>query len=277
MLKGADKKEEIELNLFLLALQQLHGYDFTAYARSSLLRRVDQLKSRLQVKQTSELIPVLFHQPDKLPSIINTLTVPVSKLFRNASVFCVIRDKLLPYLKTFPKPIVWVAGCARGEEAYSLAIMLKEEGLLGKTQIFATDLSPQALQIANSGALSKLLEPEDAKRYQQAGGHSSLSDFFTTENGVSKLNDELLAAISFQQHNLVNEGAFISPQLLLCRNVFIYFNRELQEKVLKLFLNSLDDNAFLILGPKETLSFSVYKTRFSSVDLNSSIYQIRDA
>ncbi len=269
----ANSEEELELNLFLQALQQLNGYDFTAYARASLIRRVNQLKSALRVEHTSDLIPILFHQPDKLPTIIKTLTVPVSKLFRNPPVFCAIRDQIIPYLKTFPKLTVWVAGCASGEEAYSLAILLKEEGILNKTQIFATDLSPLALQIASSGTLRHGLEPEDAKRYQQAGGNTSLSDFFTTKHGYSILNEELLASISFQQHNLVREAAFTSPQLLLCRNVFIYFNRDLQNQVLKLFLSSLDDSGFLILGLKESIEFSAYKTEFKVIDQKLSIYQ----
>jgi chemotaxis protein methyltransferase CheR len=231
------------------------------------------LKNELKVKHTSDLIPILFHQPEKLPTIIKTLTIPVSKLFRNPSVFCAIRDQILPYLETFPKLTIWVAGCASGEEAYSLAILLKEEGALNKTQIFATDLSPLALQIASSGTLRHSLEPEDAKRYQLAGGHTSLSDFFTTKHGRSKLNEELLASISFQQHNLVKEAAFTTPQLLLCRNVFIYFNRDLQNKVLKLFLNNLDDSGFLVLGPKESIEFSIYKTQFKVIDKSLSIYQ----
>ena len=264
---------EIEINLFLLAVKQVYGYDFTAYARASLRRRIQRLMETMEVDNISSLIPLVFHDVNFGQHAISTLTVSVSELFRNPSVFKALREKVIPYLKTFPAINIWVAGCASGEEAYSIAILCKEEGVLNRTQIYATDICPIALKQAESGILRESLSRKDAQRYQDSSGSSSLSEYFTTQHGFSKLNEQLLSHITFQQHDMINEAAFITPQLLLCRNVLIYFNIELQNNVLDTFYHCLDGAGYLVIGPKENLNLTTQYSNYNVIDKAAMIHK----
>jgi chemotaxis protein methyltransferase CheR len=266
---------ELEINLFLNAMKQVHGYDFTSYAGASISRRVLHLRDDMGLEHVSSLIPKAVHDQGFLEHAVSTLTVSVSELFRDPEVFKLLRQEVVSYLETFPKIDIWIAGCASGEEAYSIAILLQEEGLLERSQIYATDICLVALEHATSGILREKLTPDDARRYQEAGGTGSLSDYFTTMHGFSKLRGELLSHISFQQHDMIKESAFVTPQLLMCRNVLIYFNKSLQEQVLKKFRQCLNDMGFLVIGPKENLSLSDQFMYFNIIDDKTKVHQKR--
>lgn len=265
--------EEIELDIFIHAVRKLTGYDMSNYARASLMRRVKSHQQRSGLETISELIPKLVASADFRKNIINNLTVCVSELFRNPTVFQSIKENILPYLASYPRLDIWIAGCSKGEEAYSLAILLAENGLLERSYIHATDINTQALEQARSGVLTNTLNREDASRYNQAGGEYSLSRYFSTAYGKVKLSQELLDRITFSHHNLIQEAEFCSAQLVLCRNVMIYFDSQLQEIALKRLFNSIVDRGFLVIGPKENIHFSAHKKRLKTIDRKSQIYQ----
>lgn len=246
------KIQDIELGLLLEALWQRHGYDFRNYAKASLKRRVLALavQERLSI---AELIPRLLRDKDYLSQVIAQLSVPVSEMFRDPPVFKVLRKAVLPLLKTYPRINIWQAGCATGEEVYSLAILLQEEGLLERTQIYATDINDIALHKAEDGIFSVQNLPDFERNYRNSGGNATLSDYYVANADFFRIHQYLRQKIVFAHHNLVSDGVFCEVQLLLCRNVLIYFNDELQKKVLELFYNSLVRSGFLCLGTRESL------------------------
>lgn len=223
-------KEKIELDLFLEALFQFHGYNLKNYSRDSLMRRVKSLMHKQKLDSISALIPLLANSESFRSHAINHLTVNVSALFRDPDVFAKLKQYVFPYLKSYPRLSIWIAGCAEGLEAYSLAILLEEEGLLERTHIFATDISSKVLKQASSGVLSESLNSEDVERYNQSSGIVSLSDYFVTAYGKQKLKQQILSKITFEHHDLTQQPAFLSAQLILCRNVLIYFDKKLKKK-----------------------------------------------
>ncbi|MFW5451773.1 MAG: CheR family methyltransferase [Methylophagaceae bacterium] len=274
MESGIDKDtEQIELELFLEALLRFHHYDLKSYSRDSLLRRVKALMNEQRLGSISALIALLAHDEHFRIHAINYLTVNVSYLFRDPDVFAALKQSVFPYLTSFPRLSIWVAGCAEGLEAYSLAILLEEEGLLERSHIFATDINSKVLQQASSGVLSSPLNSDDVDRYNQSLGTASLSEYFVTAYGKQKLKQQLLSKITFEHHDLSQQPVFLSAQLILCRNVLIYFDKQLKEKVVDLLTESLEDNGHLVIGTKESIEFLNLEHDYLTIDKACNIYK----
>lgn len=267
------KIQDIEMSLFLDALFQRYGYDFRNYAKASLKRRLLAVLAAASCNTLAELIPRLLRDEDYLTEIITHLSVPVTEMFRDPHVFKTLRESVLPVLKTHPRFNVWQAGCATGEEVYSLVIMLEEEGLLEHAQIYATDINEKALQMAEDGIFSMRSLPEYQRNYKSAGGKAKLSDYYVANADFFRIHERLRKKIVFANHNLVSDGVFCEVQLILCRNVLIYFNNELQRHVLELFHESLARGGFLCLGSRESLRAVETENLFSEVDHEAMIFK----
>lgn len=208
-----------------------------------------------------------FHQ------ILPLFTVSTTEMFRDPEFFKMLREQVVPFLKTYPTLKIWVAGCSTGEEVYSLAILLKEEGLYDRSVIFATDINPQALKVAESGIYELSTIQTFSKNYTAAGGPRSPSEYYTADYGCARFDPSLRTQIVFSEHNLVTDNVFAEMHLVLCRNVLIYFRRPLQDHVLTLFAQSLTRRGFLALGSKESVRFSSASPYFDAVDEHCRIYQ----
>ncbi|MBF0129589.1 MAG: protein-glutamate O-methyltransferase CheR [Alphaproteobacteria bacterium] len=271
-MKQADV-ESIEIQLFLDALRLRHGYDFRDYARSSLKRRLRALTADQGFRSLSELLPRLLHDGTFLPEIIASLSVPVTEMFRDPEVFRSLRVHAPPLLRSYGYTNIWQAGCATGEEVYSLAILLKEENLYGRAQIYATDINGVALAKAEEAVFPIAPMKAYSENYTKSGGLSSLSDYYIAKYHFAKMDDSLKENILFTHHNLAMDGPFCEMHLILCRNVLIYFNRTLQNRVLRLFRDSLARGGILCLGAKETLEFSDVADDFVAIDLPHRIFR----
>lgn len=266
--------EDVELELFIRAMQMRHGYDFSQYARASFKRRVIGLARSLGAESVSELIGRMLREDALLPQIVAGVSVPVSEMFRNPSVFRALREQVFPILASYPHINIWQAGCAYGQEVYSLAILLEEAGLYGRTQIFATDFNDAALARAAEGIFNLRDARQYSENYLACGGAHSLSDYYHARYDFIKLDDRIKRHITFANHNLVADGVFCEAHLILCRNVLIYFSDPLQDRVLKLFRDSLARGGFLCLGNKESISFASTAPDFAIVDERSRIYRL---
>ncbi|QRG07056.1 protein-glutamate O-methyltransferase CheR [Xanthobacter dioxanivorans] len=267
--------ETIEVDLFVEALHRRYGYDFRDYSRASLTRRVRNLVTSLNLATISDLTTRLLHQPGRIAEVISGLSVPVSEFFRDPSVFLTLKEKVFPHLASYPQINVWQAGCAHGEEIYSLAILLSEAGLYERTRIFATDISKSALARAREGIFPLREAPDAARRYLAAGGAHSFSAYYHARYDLMKLDERLISRVTFAEHNLVTDGVFCEAHLILCRNVLIYFTTPLQDRVLARFAESLVRGGFLCVGTRENLEFSPARTQFQLVDANAQLYRLR--
>lgn len=265
--------EDIEVDLFVEAVRRRHGYDFSHYARASLKRRVLALPQALGRKSVSDLIPLVVHEAGMLSSILSQLSVPVTEMFRDPEVFLALRKDVLPLLQSYPRINIWQVGCATGEEAYSLAIMLAEEGLYHRTQIIATDINDIALAKAEEGILAADGLARYAANYAKAGGTRRLADYFKVQSNLARIDEELKKNIMFAHHNVVSEGVFCEAQLVICRNVLIYFDRVLQAQVLGRLRDSLARGGILCLGAKETLALPDAQRDFTVLDEPRRIYR----
>lgn len=257
--------EDVELELFVQALRLRHGQDFSGYARASLKRRVASLVEAGGHDSLASLTSRLLREDALLPQVLAGLSVPVSNMFRNPWVFRLLRDEVLPVLASWPRITIWQAGCAHGEEVYSLAILLEEAGLYDRTTIHASDFSEAALARAREGIYALRDARGYAENYLAAGGSRSLSDYYVARYEHLKLDERLKRNIHFISHNLVADGVFCEAQLILCRNVLIYFANPLQNQVLGLFRDSLVRGGFLCLGTKESLDFAPNGQAFTAV------------
>lgn len=264
---------DIEISLFLDAMLARHGYDFHHYAKASLKRRIVGLAQAEGCQAIAELIPRLLREDGFLPRALARLSVPVTEMFRDPLVFLTLRREVLPLLESYPRIAIWQAGCASGEECASLAILLKEAGLLQKVQIYATDINDSALAAAEEGVYPARAVAEAEGNYRKAGGIASLADYFHTAYGFSKLADDIRGRIVFAHHNLVADGVFCEVHMVLCRNVLIYFDRNLQGRVASLFHDSLARGGFLCLGNRESLQFTSVADRFKIVDGECRIFK----
>ncbi len=272
------KKEEIEkieIDLFLEALYQRHGYDFRHYAQASVRRRVRQLLAKGGYARVSDLIAPVLYDEAFAKTIIGEFSIAVTEMFRDPDFYRSIRQKVVPYLKTYPFIKIWHAGCATGEEVYSLAILLQEEGLYNRATIFATDFNDTVLDKAKEGIYALKDIRQYTANYQKAGGARSFGDYYHAQYELAIMDQSLKDNITFASHNLVTDGVFGEMHLVFCRNVLIYFDRTLQNRVLGLFNDSLNYGGFLGLGSKETLQFSEVAERFKVVDDQAKIYQKR--
>lgn len=266
---------DIEIRLLVEAIFLRYGQDFRDYAQASLKRRVLQAQQRMGAASISALQERVLHDPDGFAELLQYLTVPVSEMFRDPPYFLALRRHVVPVLRTYPSIKVWVAGCSTGEEPYSLAILLKEEGLLARTILYATDINHASLEKARRGIFSLDHMQAFTRNYQRAGGTRSFSDYYTAAYGGALFDRALRESITFADHSLATDAVFSETQLVSCRNVLIYFNRKLQDRALGLFHESLSHRGFLGLGTKETLDFSAYADRFEPVSRPDRIYRKR--
>ena len=270
-----DRTDDIELRLLLEAVYQRYHYDFRGYAMASVKRRLAQAREHFGCRSYSQLQERVLHDPAVLPELLGFLTVQVSELFRDPAYFRVIREKVVPHLRTYPSLKVWVAGCSAGEEVYSLAILFREEGLEDRTMFYGTDINPAALDKAAAGVLDLDRIPLYTENHRQSGGRSSLSDYYTAAYGAAVFDKSLRKRTVFSDHSLVSDAVFAEVQLVSCRNVLIYFDRELQDRAVGLFKDSLARKGFLGIGAKESLRFSRHADAFAEFDRAERIYQKR--
>jgi chemotaxis protein methyltransferase CheR len=265
--------QQIEAVLFLEAVHRTYGYDFRAYADPTLHRRLNQFRVRLGCSSFSEMQQKVLQDGSVLHRLISALTVPVSEMFRDPSFFRLLRQNVLPHLHTYPFLRVWVAGCSTGEELYSLAILFREQGLEDRTMFYATDINPAALQQAEAGMYPLERMALFTQNYQESGGTGSLSDYYTSLYGSAVFDRRLRAKTLFADHSLATDSAFAEVQLVICRNVLIYFERPLQDRAIGLFRDSLVRKGFLGLGSKETLYFSTHAPAFEEFAPPERIYR----
>ncbi len=265
--------DKIEMDLFLEAVVRRYGYDFRHYARSSLKRRLAHTLAQTHLNNISEMTSKVIHDENFFNQVLVYFSITVTEMFRDPGFYLAIREKVIPVLRTYPFIKIWHAGCATGEEAYSLAIVLKEEGFLKRTHIYATDFNTHSLGIAGEGIYSLENIKKYTDNYNKSGGRASFSDYYHSKYGSAKIADFLKEGITFSHHNLVTDGVFGEMHLILCRNVLIYFDRTLQDRALSLFRDSLCSRGFLCLGSKETLDFSNVHREFELVSRKEKIYR----
>jgi chemotaxis protein methyltransferase CheR len=264
---------DIELLLLIEAIYHRYHYDFRGYALASLKRRLAAGMSHLQCATLSQLQDRVLHDPEAFPRLLDYLTVQVSEMFRDPSYFASLRTQVLPILRTYPSLKIWVAGCSTGEEAYSLAILLREEDLLERSLIYATDINTRALSEAQSGVYALERIAGFSENHRRSGARSSLSDFYTAAYDRAVFDRSLRRHIVFSDHSLATDSVFAEMQLVSCRNVLIYFNRELQDRAIGLFRESLCRKGFLGIGAKESLRFSAHGDAFVELVRDDRIYQ----
>ena len=265
--------EEIELGLLLEAIFQRYHYDFRDYSPASLRRRLTQACLHFGVSSFSQLQHLILHQEGMMVKMLQFLTVQVSEMFRDPTYFRALREKVLPHLKTYPSLKVWIAGCSTGEELYSMVILFREEGLEDRTMFYATDINTESLEKAQAGIYELDRLALFSANHRESGGRSSLSDYYSTGYGRAIFDKTLRKRAVFSDHSLVSDAVFAETQLVSCRNVLIYFNRELQDRAIGLFKDSLSRKAFLGIGSKESLRFSSHARGFSEFDRVERIYQ----
>lgn len=254
--------DDIEQALLLEALHRRYHYDFRGYAPSSIRRRLAHAQERLGCRTLSALQDRLLHDPAVLPELIGYLTIQVSEMFRDPGYYRALREKVVPHLRTYPSLKVWVAGCANGEELYSLAILFREEGLEERTLFYATDIAPAARDKAEAGIYELERIAQFTENHRASGGRSSLSDYYTAAYGAAVFDKTLRERTVFSEHSLASDEVFSEIHLVSCRNVLIYFDRHLQDRAIRLFGDALVHGGFLGLGSTETLRFSAHADGF---------------
>ena len=273
-----DGAQDLELRLLIEAIYVRYHYDFRRYARVSLKRRLEGAMARFGFATLSELQGRLLRDPALFTQLLDFLTVQVTEMFRDPAYFRALRAEVLPMLATWPSVKVWVAGCSTGEEAYSLAILLKEAGLLPRTLLYATDINAGALETARAGVYPLDAMAGFSEAYQRAGGTGSFSDHYTAAYGNAVMDASLRKAIVFADHSLATDSVFAEVQLVSCRNVMIYFDRDLQARAVGLFRDALSPGGFLGIGSRESLRFSPHAAAFREVCAAERIYaRVADA
>lgn len=257
-----EPNDEFELRLLLDAIYQRFQYDFRQYSQASIRRRLTQALRALGCKTFSALQERVLHDPSAFPMLLQYLTVQVSDLFRDHGYFRVFREQIVPVLRTYPSLKIWIAGCSTGEEVYSFAILLSEEGLLEKTILYATDINADALRIAEAGVYPLERMKTFTANHQASGAPCSLSSYYTANYGSAVFDRSLRKNVVFSDHSLATDAVFAEAQVVSCRNVLIYFERALQDRAVALFRDSLCFRGFLGLGAKETLRFSTHEADF---------------
>ena len=264
---------DIEQRLLIDAIYHRYHYDFRGYAQASLKRRLHTALTQFECKTLSQLQDRVLHEPSVFPALMEYLTVQVSDMFRDPSYYLALRNEVVPLLRTYPSLKVWVAGCSAGEEVYSLAILLKEEGLLDRTLIYATDINPHALRAAESGVFDMARVSTFTENHMRSGARSSLSDHYTARYERVVFDKALREHMVFSDHSLATDSVFAEVHLVSCRNVLIYFERDLQNRALGLFREALCHRGFLGLGSRESLRFSAEAGAFDDFVPDDRIYR----
>lgn len=269
----SEEIEEIEIYLLLEAIYKRYGHDFRNYSRVSIKRRLRGFVATSNYATIGDMISPLLHDESLFEKLVCALSVTVSEMFRDPEFFLFLRQQVIPHLKTFPFVRIWHAGCATGEEVYSLAIVLQEEGFYERTTIFATDFNGVALDEAREGIYPLEKMKEYTVNYQRSGGRGSFAQYYRSGYNAAIMDMALKKNLTFANHNLVTDGVFSEVHLVLCRNVLIYFDKTLQNRVLKLFHESLVRGGVLALGSKESLQFTEVADNFKALSSKWKIYQ----
>ena len=265
--------QALETRLLLQAIYERYGYDYRNYAPGSLRRRVHKCMEEEHLGGISQLQERVLRDPDCMTRLLLNLSINVSDMFRDPEFYAALRTKVLPLLRTYPFVRIWLAGCSTGEEVYSIAILLQEEGLYKKSRIFATDMNEVVLQKAKEGIFPLGRMQQYTKNYLAAGGKGSFSDYYTAKYDNAIFRPDLRKNVVFAQHNLASDQVFNEFNLILCRNVMIYFDKELQGRVYGLFHQSLCMFGFLGLGSKETMRFSPHERCYEELDHKWKLYK----
>ncbi len=265
--------EQIEMELVIKALNNRYGYDFYSYSKASVYRRLSLFCEKKNYIHISSVIPDLLRNPDLMSELVQYLSIPVSEMFRDPGVFKYLRDEVLPLLKSYSSVKIWTAGCATGEEAYSLAILCCETGLYERVKIYATDFNDSSLNIASKGIYDIKRVKDFIRNYQNSGGIEDFSNYYHAGYDSVIMNEQLKKKIIFTNHNLVCDSSFGEMNLVLCRNVLIYFNTELQNRVLKMLTDSIVRSGYLCIGTKESLAYSNVNEYFDMLDHAKRIYK----
>jgi len=244
-----------QVELLLNDVLETHGYDFLEYSHASIKRRITRLYALDSFVSFAEFRYTVRTDKQYFKRFLEEITVNVTEMFRDPSFYKALRNDVLPVLGTYPFIRIWVAGCSTGEEAYSLAILLKELNLLNKSLIYATDINPSVLEKAKKGMFPLNYLKQYSENYLQSGGTKDFSTYYTANYSLAKFDECLSGKMIFSTHNLVSDHSFNEFQLILCRNVLIYFDKDLQHKVFSLFDNSIENLGYLALGSKESLDF----------------------
>lgn len=262
-----------DLNEVIHLIRTQYGYDFSDYARASLLRRVTRCMNIAGFKTSYELKYHLINDKSFFAWFLETLTVNVTEMFRDPFFYKELREKVLPTLASYPIIKIWHAGCATGEEVYSMSILLQEAGLLNRTRLYATDLNPVNLERARKGIIPLKQIKEYTTNYIKSGGQNDFSSYYTAQYDNAIIHKEYRESVVFAQHNLAADQVFNEFQLICCRNVMIYFNHELQNRAIHLFYDSLSPLGYLAIGIKESLLFTDIKQQFETVSSATRIYR----
>lgn len=265
--------EKLEIKHLSEAIFEVYGFDFRQYAMASFRRRIDQFVSNNNYESISHLMARILHSRSLMVDFVNSISVTTSEMFRDPIIFLYIREHVIPYLNTFPHIRIWHAACANGEEVFSLAILLKEEGIYDRCSIYATDFNDEALHNVQKGIFPVKMLKEYSLNYQKAGGKSTLSDYYHAKYDYAIFDNKLLKNVTFSNHNLAVDSVFMETHFILCRNVMIYFNRDLQNKVLNLFDDSLINGGILCLGSKETIQFSSIEKKYKELQKNYRVFR----
>jgi chemotaxis protein methyltransferase CheR len=265
--------EDIEIGLLLEGIYRAHGFDFRNYSRASIKRRILELMRLEKLGTVSAFQNKLLHDPTCLERFILGLSVHATAMFRDPTFYSTFRRKAVPLLRTYPTVQIWVAGCSTGEEVYSLAILLQEENLYEKCRIYATDISPVVLRRAREGIFPLSAMREYTNNYHKAGGQQEFSDYYTAHYDNVIFHPTLRHNVVFSEHNLATDGSFNEFQVIMCRNVMIYFNKELQARVHNLFYDSLSMFGVFGLGNKESLKFTPRAAFYQNINHNDKLYR----
>ncbi len=264
---------DLEIMLLLQALYHKYGYDFREYSSAHIRRRIMGRYGLERFGSISEMQNRILNDEVFASQLLQDLSITVTEMFRDPQFYKALREQVIPVLKTYPFIKIWHAGCATGEEAYSMSIVIQEAGLQDRTTIYATDFNQRALNAAKDGIFSNKLMKDFTMNYQLSGGKEEFSGYYAADNNNVIMNQSLKKNIVWANHNLVTDSVFAEVHLILCRNVLIYFNRDLQNKVQHLFYNSLANGAILCLGSKEGLTFMDVAPKYSDVDKKYRIYK----
>jgi chemotaxis protein methyltransferase CheR len=268
-----EELETLEIELLLEAVYRRYGFDFREYAPASLKRRLWRRMNAEGLSTLTQLHDRLLHDPSCMERLLLDLSINITSMFRDPPFYVAFRSEVVPVLRTYPFTRIWCAGCSTGEEVYSLAILLHEEGLYGRTRIYATDINEQVLETARSGLFPLEKMKQYTQNYIRGGGTREFSEYYVAASDGARFSRALTENVVFAQHNLASDRAFNEFNVIVCRNVMIYFDRALQDRVHRLFYESLDTFGVLALGRKESVSFTPFADSYEIVDAAERIYR----
>ncbi len=256
---------DADIKLLLNEVYELSGYDFSSYSEASLKRRIQRIFDLYRIRTLRDLLKLLKNNSDSLKHFVEEVTVNVTEMFRDPGFYKTLRNEVIPRIGSKPFIRIWHAGCSTGEEVYSMAILLHEANLLNKSLLYATDINPGVLEKARSGIFHLSQMKAYSQNYVASGGTADFSSYYTAKYDQAKFSEALSKKMIFSTHNLVSDGSFNSFDIIVCRNVLIYFNKELQDKVFQLFDDSLETLSFLAIGSKETIRFSGISHKYTQL------------